>query len=497
MTSPVLPPFPSDDITVSPEQVRARKAHLMTEIARLKAREPVSPITRLDWRSSRLQQITAVAAAAAVIAALGVGTLAALTSDKPAKLATSVPAWSTMPSPDARIVMTATTDAMNSHNVIVHATQTNWQKEDRSGPQTKDEFWIDPGENGNFRQLAFNEDNASPWKITATKVDNGKLVSTNIDYFSKTVIVKTTPATDNATTKGSTGVGDIKADAVIGHDVIDGVNALHLRNAEEGMNREIWVSEKTSLPVRMTAHGSGFSYVIDYEWMPRNDDTLKLFTPETPAGFKLVKDIGNATKTSWAADEVPSGAELQKAMEASIVQRNVVLHRKETMWNKDNRSGGINFRDENWLDPQVRSNSRWTIIENHGDSSGKHDTGSFVDGDSVIGRSVDFNKRTVSNYRKATPPTPSNGRIETMAGSFDADVVTGHVMLDGVDALHLTDGEPNANREVWVSAETSLPIQMTAHAHDFSYVITWEWVQKTPEVMRNFLPPAPEGFTVN
>jgi hypothetical protein len=65
-----------------------------------------------------------------------------------------------------------------------------------------------------------------------------------------------------------------------------------LANNEPTMHRRIWVDPTSYLPVRMTAHGQGTSYVIDYTWIPRSEQTVAAtFAPHIPPGFTKVSQL--------------------------------------------------------------------------------------------------------------------------------------------------------------------------------------------------------------
>ena len=78
-------------------------------------------------------------------------------------------------------------------------------------------------------------------------------------------------------------------DLPIGHARIGGRRVLVLSNREPGMHRQLWVDPRTYLPLRMTAHWQGGSYVIAYTFIRRTPHSLRAALALTiPAGFTRV-----------------------------------------------------------------------------------------------------------------------------------------------------------------------------------------------------------------
>ena len=82
------------------------------------------------------------------------------------------------------------------------------------------------------------------------------------------------------------------SDRLLGHTRLHGRSVLVLANNEPSMRRRIWVDPNSYLPVRMTAHGQGMSYVINYTWIPRTQQAVATtFAPQIPAGFTKVSQL--------------------------------------------------------------------------------------------------------------------------------------------------------------------------------------------------------------
>jgi hypothetical protein len=82
------------------------------------------------------------------------------------------------------------------------------------------------------------------------------------------------------------------SDRLLGHARLHGRRLLVLANTEPTMHRVIWVDPRSYLPVRMTAHGQGMSYVINYTWIPRTVQSVAVtVAPHIPAGFTKVSQL--------------------------------------------------------------------------------------------------------------------------------------------------------------------------------------------------------------
>jgi hypothetical protein len=85
------------------------------------------------------------------------------------------------------------------------------------------------------------------------------------------------------------------SDRLLGHARLHGRSVLVLANDEPTMHRRIWVDPTSYLPVRMTAHGQGTSYVINYTWIPRSEHTVAAtFAPHIPPGFTKVSQLSGS-----------------------------------------------------------------------------------------------------------------------------------------------------------------------------------------------------------
>ena len=82
------------------------------------------------------------------------------------------------------------------------------------------------------------------------------------------------------------------SDRLLGHARLHGRDVLVLANTEPSLHRRIWIDPATYLPVRITAHGQGLSYVIDYTWIRRTEQTVAAtFAPHIPPGFTRVSRL--------------------------------------------------------------------------------------------------------------------------------------------------------------------------------------------------------------
>ena len=192
------------------------------------------------------------------------------------------------------LILDRSTTALNeASDFILQGNETTY------GPQGQPSgsvFWQDEGLPANFRTQE--SDNAGQLLLDITELtQNGTGTSRTVDYQRREYTELTGPATAHRTGKNQAQViaGNLRTgnDKVLGTSVVDGHMALHLSNDEPGMNREIWVDPTTYLPIRMTAHGTWGSYVMNYVWIPRTDQNLRAtFLPPVPAGFTKVSRFG-------------------------------------------------------------------------------------------------------------------------------------------------------------------------------------------------------------
>ena len=81
-------------------------------------------------------------------------------------------------------------------------------------------------------------------------------------------------------------------DRVLGHARLRGLPVLVLSSNEPSLHRRIWVDPASYLPVRITAHGQGMSYIIDYTWIRRTEQAVAAtFAPHIPPGFSKVNQL--------------------------------------------------------------------------------------------------------------------------------------------------------------------------------------------------------------
>jgi hypothetical protein len=188
------------------------------------------------------------------------------------------------------VVERSTTVLDSASDYILRATETTYGAH---GVVDVSVSWEDERAPANTREVD-NGDTGKPLADFVTYVEGGTITHREVNYQTHQYAQKshstagtTLPSKNQATVMAQ----DLKAgnDKVIGTTVVDGRTVLHLSDNEPGMNREVWVDPTTYLPVRMTAHGSFGSYVIDYQWIPRNPaNLLTLLRPSIPAGYPKV-----------------------------------------------------------------------------------------------------------------------------------------------------------------------------------------------------------------
>lgn len=241
-----------------------------------------------------------------VLAALLVGVQVGSNSGKaPIGVASPTNPTTVIPSDPKLIASVVNSKMHDTKDVIVHAKQTTWQGQDHTGSYSVSEIWSDTS-GSRFRSTESQENS----DLVALDGSSDSSQRMQIDYVARTF---TSCAHNEVTSGASSGnggwtlIGNITSDTLVGHEMIDGVDTLHLLDNEAGMNREVWVDAKSLLPVRMTAHGDWGSYVIEYDWLAKNDENLKLFTLTPPAGFKDISTDSCISNVGKDGSKIPAG----------------------------------------------------------------------------------------------------------------------------------------------------------------------------------------------
>jgi hypothetical protein len=287
---PEIPPYNE----VSETRLRQLLAHIRTG--------PTSAVPGVGARPSRIRFPVWVATTVGIglVAVLVTGIVGAdqIRTDPPQHIATAP--THQFPRADGStpigLIVQRSTIALNgADDYILRGTETQSNSRQQTDVSVS---WQDQGSPRNFRNQELNSA-GTPDVETINFVENGATVIRTLDYqarrYTEGPLVfrkgpPPAPMSQAAITARDLNTG---TDKLLGTSVINGHTELHLSNDEPGMNREIWVDPSTYLPVRMTAHGSWGSYVINYVWIPRTDQkVLEIFQPPVPAGFTKVTNPG-------------------------------------------------------------------------------------------------------------------------------------------------------------------------------------------------------------
>ncbi|GIF69550.1 hypothetical protein Ais01nite_75850 [Asanoa ishikariensis] len=71
---------------------------------------------------------------------------------------------------------------------------------------------------------------------------------------------------------------------LVGAEVIDGNDTLHIRRESPGATDDIWVDAETFHLVRTVRESDGREQ-LDYDWLPRDAASLRLLEPVVPEGY--------------------------------------------------------------------------------------------------------------------------------------------------------------------------------------------------------------------
>lgn len=246
-------------------RLTARRDHLLGEIKRSNKR---------DRRLHKVNERHLLVAACFVIVSLITGLLSLAAFD-----AKSNPQSPDGPSQDPSFVLIKSTEAIdNAVDVVLHARETRWSI-DSTQPDKQIEGWADRAQVGNGR-LRFLSTNGTPIVDSGSLSKDGKIQRRDVVYESRTVHES---SSGNAiTVDPQLPNKDLR---LVGPEVLDGIDTVHLAGSTQDSQIETWVSTSTHLPVRSTKTTSTIRSLIEYEWIPRTVDNLAVLVPPVPTGF--------------------------------------------------------------------------------------------------------------------------------------------------------------------------------------------------------------------
>ena len=156
-------------------------------------------------------------------------------------------------------------------DVVIHATEVTHGAD---GVDYRSEMWFGPG---GHRFLEYDAQ-GKPVLDTSQRGGDSRQIDLVAGTYTQTSVPPAKPYDFAAQFRN----GDL---TLIGRERIDGHDALHLRDDEPGMGREIWVDAHRYLPLRVVENLAR----IDYEWLPDDARTAKLLWPDLPPGLRQVQ----------------------------------------------------------------------------------------------------------------------------------------------------------------------------------------------------------------
>ncbi len=190
------------------------------------------------------------------------------------------------PDASAAIVAKATTE-INGHTRGVfayHEVQYNPGTE----PLASAGWW--DLHNTHYFRMEFLNSYAQPHEF-GSYVQNGQVMRISINTDQRTALVVPVPASSLGVPREPS-VAQLKAQLrsgsliLVGHQIVDGVDALHLKGRSKGQPVDLWIDPTTYNIVRVQLVGKGgFRLVEDLQWLPPTPKNLALVKVVIPPGY--------------------------------------------------------------------------------------------------------------------------------------------------------------------------------------------------------------------
>jgi hypothetical protein len=147
---------------------------------------------------------------------------------------------------------------------------------------------------------------------------------------------------------------------------------------------------------------------------------------------------------------------------------------------------------ELWLDQKVAGNSLDVAYDAQGTI--KSQTAVKVDADtSDHTRAIDAATKTVTEF--SNPPSTAHAIPVDL--SYRAPTSSSTEVLDGVTTDHFTDVDVDGVKlDVWVAADSKLPVRRIVHAVNGDVVMDFDWAQRTEDNLAKLWPAVPAGYAV-
>lgn len=241
---------------MSESEIERRKRHLLAEMTLIENRHKV-PKKRYLYSSAVAAAILAICLVAALLQANSGNA----DIDNP------------------ELILVSSVKAVDSTtDVVLYAKETHFEGNDSSSPRVVSEAWSDRKTPGVGRVKTLDSDGKSVVDSSAV-IEDGKTVRQDISYDTSTVHV-------------STDVGvEVKpllpdqATKLVGEELIDNVESLHISGLNRDAPIEAWVNKVTRLPIRVASMTKGGLVVLDYQWFQRTEQTLATINVAVPENF--------------------------------------------------------------------------------------------------------------------------------------------------------------------------------------------------------------------
>ena len=167
--------------------------------------------------------------------------------------------------------------ALADANVIMHVTIA------ADGGPDANEMWVDLATGNLYRH----DDTRTVWAVA----DHGKMTLTTVNRADKRWSQDVYPSSKPIATILQNRAESLRSDlrtggfTLIGHETIDGADALHLRTADGPDPIDVWVDATSFRTRRETVTGPHVTIRSEFQWLERTTQRLAMFTVTVPNGY--------------------------------------------------------------------------------------------------------------------------------------------------------------------------------------------------------------------
>ena len=146
-------------------------------------------------------------------------------------------------------------------------------------------------QNTHYFRMEFLNSLAQPHEF-GSYVQNGQVMRISINTIQRTALILPVPASSLGVPH-ETSVAQLKAQlrsgslTLLGHQSVDGIDALHLKGRSQGQPLDLWIDPATYNIVRVQLVGKGgYRWVEDLKWLPPTPENLALLKVVIPPGYQ-------------------------------------------------------------------------------------------------------------------------------------------------------------------------------------------------------------------